>query len=133
MVQQHLCEAQYAAGRIKKAGKCLLDLLNNINEDVYMTGSIVAWISGKSCYPIPLPCIRHFTTDFLQQCLSTPESSVDMTLHSQFPMPLLREWAKLELIDGLWRDALVAALNVSSSNLSTLHGLDTPLFWSLQP
>ena len=77
--------------------------------------------------------MRHFATDFLQRCLSTPESSVETTVHSPFPALLLREWAKSKLTGGSWRDALVAALNVSISFLSTLHGLDTLLVWSLQP
>ena len=132
-VRQRLCEALYTAGRIKEAGECLLAIVNTVDEDVYMTGPFVAWMSGKSCYPVPPLCIRHFTTDFLQRCLSNPESSLDITLHSPFPVPLLREWAKLKLTGGSWRDALGATFSVSSSFLSTPRGLDTPLVKSLQP
>ena len=64
-------------------------------------------------------CIRSFTADFLQKCLSTPESSSDQvslpraTLRSQSPVPLLKEWAKLRLTEGPWKDALVTAAGVS--------------------
>ena len=69
MLRQRLCEALYAAGRIKEAGESLLDLVNTVDEDVYMTGPILTWVSGKSCYPAPALCIQHFATDFLQRCL----------------------------------------------------------------
>jgi hypothetical protein len=73
------------------------------------------WVSSKLRYPVPPPCVRHFAPDFLERCLSTPESSVDTTLHSPSSTPLLREWAKSKLTGGSWRNALVAALNVSIS------------------
>ena len=107
-IRQRFCEALYAAGRIKEAGESLLDIAN---KDIYMTGPIVTWVSGKSCYPVPPPYIQHFATDFLQRCLCTPESSIDAT---PSPVPILREWAKSKLTGGPWRDALVAALNVST-------------------
>ena len=106
-VRQRLCEALYAAGRIKEAGESLLNIINIVDEDI--------WVSGKLCYPVALLCIRYFGTDFLQRCLSTPETSVDTTLHSLSPTPLLREWAKLKLTSGSWREALAAAVNVSIS------------------
>jgi hypothetical protein len=87
-------------------------MANTVDEDVYMTRPIITWVSGKSCYPVPPLCIRHFVTDFLQQCLSTSERSVDTTLS---PTLLLREWAKSTLTGSSWRDALVAAINVSIS------------------
>ena len=133
-IRQRFCEALYAAGRTKEAGGYLLNIVSTVNEDVYMTGPIVAWVSGKLCYPDPPLCIQYFSTDFLQRCLSTPESSADTTLHSQSTSPLLREWAKSKLTCGSWRDALAAALNVSISFCSGApRWLDTPLVWSLQP
>ena len=114
-VRQRLCEALYAAGCIKEAGESLLDMANTTNEDVYMAGPIVTWVSGKLCYPVPLTCIRYLAVDFLQRCLSTPESGVDTTLRSPSPTPLLREWARSKLTGSSWREALVAALNVSIS------------------
>ena len=107
MVRQRLCEAMYAAGRIKEAAESLLNIINIVDEDI--------WVSGKLCYPVALLCIEYFGTDFLQRCLSTPETGVDTTLHSLSPTPLLREWAKLKLIGGSWREALAAAVNVSIS------------------
>jgi hypothetical protein len=111
----------------------LLNIVNTVDEDIYMTGTIVPWFSGKSCYAVPPLYIRSCATDFLERCLSTPESGVDTTLHSPPPTPLLRKWAKSKLMGGSWRDALVAAVNVSTSFLSTPRGLDTPLVCSLQP
>ena len=133
MVRQRLCEALYAAGRIREAGESLLNIVNTVDEDVHMTGPIVTWVSGKLCFPVPPLCIRHFPTDFLQRYLSTPEGSIDTTLHSPPSMPLLREWAKSTLTGGSWRDALVSALNVSTSFVSTPRGLDSQLVYSLQP
>jgi hypothetical protein len=116
-VRQRLCEALYAAGSIKEAGESLLNIVNTVDEDAYMTGPIITWVS-----------------DFLQRYLSTPADSVDATLHPPSPMPLLREWAKSKLTSGSWRDALVVTLNVSISFcFGAHHWFDTPLVWSLQP
>ena len=106
-------------------------MLNTVDEVVYMTRPVDTWISGKSRYPVLPLCIRHFITDFLQRCLSAPANSLDTNIRSPPPTLLLREWAKIELTGGLWRDPLVAALSVSISFLSTLRGPDTPLVWSL--
>jgi len=48
-IRQRLCEALYAAGRIKEAGESLLDIVNIVKEEVYMTGLINTWVSGESC------------------------------------------------------------------------------------
>jgi hypothetical protein len=80
-----------------------------------MTGPIINWVSGELCYPVPLLCIRHFATDFSQRCLSKT------TLHSPPLTLLLREWAKSKLTGGSWSDALVAALNVSTSSVLVPH------------
>ena len=99
-IRQRFCEALYAAGRIKEASKSLLNIVNIFDKGVYMTGPIVTWVSGESCYLVPALYIRHFASDFLQRCLSTPESNVDAILHSKSPTPLLREWAKSKLTGG---------------------------------
>ena len=49
-IRQRFCEALYAAGRIKEAGESLLNIVNTDDEDVYMTGPVVTWVSGKLCY-----------------------------------------------------------------------------------
>jgi hypothetical protein len=56
-VRQRLCEALYAAGSIKEAGESLLNIVNTVDEDAYMTGPIITWVSGKLCYPVPPPYI----------------------------------------------------------------------------
>ncbi|KAF8547208.1 hypothetical protein OG21DRAFT_1501672 [Imleria badia] len=98
-VQQRLCEALYAAGRTKEAGEFLLEMLNAVDEEGYISGPIATWVS-----------------DFAQQCLSTPESSDDAIsmaprdgTRSPFLTPLLSLWAKLKLTSSPWKDALVAA------------------------
>ena len=96
-------------------------MANTVDEDIYMAGPTVAWVSGKLCYPGLLTCIRYFAIVFLQRCLSTPESNVDTSLHSPSPAPLLREWVKSKLTGGSWRDAMAAALNVSTSFNSGAH------------
>jgi len=91
-----------------------------------MSGPITAWLSGEYVLPVLPQCIRSFTTDFAQQCLSTSESSDDTTLHLPSPTPLLRGWAQLKLASGSWQSALVATVNVSISSCSgTAHRLDT--------
>ena len=131
-MRQRLCEALYAAGRIKEAGESLLNIVNTVDEEVYVTEPIVTWAAGKLCFPVPLLCIERFATDFLQRCLSTPETSVDTAFHS--PSPLLREWAKAKLKSGSWKDALVAALNVSVSFCpGSSRWLDILFVWRLQP
>ena len=90
-------------------------MANTVDEDVYRTGSIVTWVSGKLCCPVPLTCIRYLALDFLQRCLSAPETSVDTTHHSLPATSLLREWAKAKSTGCSWRDALAATLDVSIS------------------
>ena len=132
-IRQRFCEALYAAGRIKEAGESLLDIINTVDEDVYVTGPIITWVSGKSCYPVP-PLYIHFATDFFNRYLSTSESTRDTTIHSPSPMPILREWAKSKLTGGSWGDALVSAVNVSTPFCSDAPcSPETPLARSLQP
>ena len=119
---------------MREAGESLMHLVNTVEEEDYMTGPIITWVSGKLCYLVPLLCIQRFATDFLQRYLSTIKSSVDTTLDSPPPTPLLRQWAKSKLTGGSWRDALLSALNVSIPFCSSaLRLFDLPLFWSLKP
>ena len=129
MIRQRLCEALYAAGRTKDAGESLLKMANTFDEDVYLSLPITGWISGEFTFTCWFSCIRHFSADFTQQCLSTPEIGDDAskltshdnvpmlheTLNSPTPTPLLREWAKATLARCSWKDALVAAPNVRIS------------------
>ncbi|KAF8553231.1 hypothetical protein OG21DRAFT_1269071 [Imleria badia] len=100
-----LCEALYVADRIKEAGKSMLKLVNTVDEDIYKTG-LITWVS-----------------EFLQRCLSAPESSAGTTLHSLSPSPLLREWAKLQLTGSSWKDALVAARDFTAPRFTTYRAL----------
>ncbi|KAF8557454.1 hypothetical protein OG21DRAFT_1482320 [Imleria badia] len=109
----HLITFLYAAGRIKEADESLLNIVNTIDEDVYATGPIINWVSGKLFYPAPPLCIRHFATDFLQRFLSTPESRGDTTLHSPTPVPLLREWARLKLTGVVFFSLVISLSRLS--------------------
>ncbi|KAF8142122.1 hypothetical protein EV363DRAFT_1150633 [Boletus edulis] len=100
-VRRRLCEALYTAGCTREAGESVLDLVNTVDKEVHMTEPIITWV-----------------LDFVQRCLSTSESSEDTTLHLVSPTPLLRKWAELKLTAGLWNDALIAAVNVSSSTFT---------------
>jgi len=67
----------YATGRIKEAGKSksLLNIVNTIDQEVYMNGPITTWVLVSHTLPAPSSCIQNFTIDFAQRCLSIQESS----------------------------------------------------------
>ena len=103
--------------------------MNFSDEAVYMADPVVAWLSGELYCPVSPPFIRRLATDFMQQCLST-ENSDDTNLFT----PLLRVWAKIQLRDSSWNDALAVARNVSISFCSGIPPwLDTPFLSSLLP
>ncbi|KAF8557067.1 TPR-like protein [Imleria badia] len=118
-IRQRHCEALYAAGHIKEAGKSLLDIVDTINKDVYTSGPIITWGSGMLCYAIASLCVRSFATDFLQRYLSNLQCNVDITT----PTPLLRGWAKLKLTGSSWEDALVIALNFTAPRFTIYRAL----------
>ena len=140
-IRQRLCEALYAAGRTKDAGESLLKLVNTFDEEANMSEPIAAWISGEFTFTCLFSCIRNFSADLTQQCLSTPEIDdaatskatshdnvpiLPETLNSPTPTPLLREWAKATLVSRSWADALATAARVSIFFFScTPHGIDT--------
>ena len=61
-VRQRLCDALCAAGRIKEAGKALLNMLIFFDEDVYMAEPVISWFSGRSCC-----LVLRYTLDIPQQ------------------------------------------------------------------
>ncbi|KAF8127258.1 hypothetical protein EV363DRAFT_1346345 [Boletus edulis] len=109
-IQQRLCEALYAVGRSKDAGKFLLEMVNTLDDKVYTSVPITKWVS-----------------DIAQQCLSTLDNdgnvastasrhgdlrALHVTINSHSPTPLLTEWAKATLVINKWKDALAAASNL---------------------
>jgi hypothetical protein len=108
-------------------------MLNTFDEVVLMGGPITKWVSGEFMFilhPFVFPCIRNFSVDFTQQCLSTPEIDnaaaskatlpddglmLREILNSPTPTPLLSEWVKATLARRSWKEALVAASNVRIS------------------
>ena len=46
-IRQRLCEAFYKAGRMMDAGESLLKMVNTLDEQGYMNGSLTEWISGE--------------------------------------------------------------------------------------
>ena len=111
------------------AGECLLNLVNTLDEEVYMTRPITKWISSGFTFTRFFSCTQTFSADFTQLCLSTPEiddtaafkatphdsAMPHETLSSPTPTLLLREWVKATLARRSWRDTLVAAANVRIS------------------
>ena len=127
-VRQRLCDALYAAGRIKEAGEALLNIVSYFDDDVYMAEPVISWFSGRSCCLVRSLYTRHSATVLLQRCLST--NNIDNTTLSTL---LLRVWVKLLLRGGSWNDALAVARNVSIFFYSGApRCLDTPLVCSLR-
>ena len=105
---------------MQDAAESLLNMVNTLNETVYMSGSLIEWVSGKSmCNQFIFPSSFHI--DWTHRYLSAPESDGDMvtnsTKHNETltSTALLREWAKATLANGEWQDALVAAASVGVS------------------
>lgn len=48
-IRQSLCEAVFAAGRIKEAGESLLIMIHAMDKDTYMTRPVRSWVSGELC------------------------------------------------------------------------------------
>jgi len=48
-IRQRLCEALYAAGRTNEAGESLLEMVNTVDEEVYMRRPTITWVSGEMC------------------------------------------------------------------------------------
>ena len=138
----------YAAGRTVDASESLLKLVNNFDEEAYMSGPVTEWISGEFTftYTCLFSCIRNFSAGFHQQYLSsaelndataskaTPHDNVSMlheTLNLPTPTPLLREWAKATLAGRSWQGALVVAANVSISFYFGIpRGIDSLMVYS---
>ena len=107
------------------AGKSFLELVNTYDEEVYMHGNIVEWISGELTFCLFASAHQPFVSDFTQRYLSTPETGdrnlLTTTLGTNVatphtdPTPFLRQWAKATLASRSWKYTLVTAVNVSIS------------------
>jgi hypothetical protein len=127
MIQKQLCEALYAAGRRKEAGESLLRMVSTVDEEVCVSGPIAAWKSGELCSTCSSAIHLKFHAEFAQRCLFTgarersgdpaSEGHDDVLFHPLSPTPLLKEWAKLKLASGSWKDALNSAASVSILSL----------------
>jgi len=73
MIRQRLCEALYAAGRTSEAGESLLQIVNTVDEEVYMRTSVTAWVSGEMCST----CLFSMYSKFHYRFLTS------MSLHSR--------------------------------------------------
>ncbi|KAF8547868.1 YVTN repeat-like/Quino protein amine dehydrogenase [Imleria badia] len=106
-IQCQLCEALRAAGHVKEAGEVVLETTNIFGEEIYMSEALTKWLSN-----------------FTQRCLATAGSGSNapskaapndelpnhhLTPGSSTPSPLLREWARANLMYGPWKDAFTAA------------------------
>lgn len=137
MIQKQLCEALYAANRRKEAGESLLRMVSIAEEGVNVSSPITAWVSGELCFTCSCAIhLKKFDADFVQRCLFTRESSGDVASEGHDDVlfhELLREWAKIKLTSGSWKDALDGAVNVGIHSLCYPSGLDTPLVCSVWP
>ena len=93
------------------AGTSFLELVNTYEVEVYTSGTIIEWILGELTFCLFVAAHQPFVSDFTQRYLSTPQNN----LLTADPTPFLREWAKVTLASGSWRDALVTAVDVSIS------------------
>ena len=69
----------------------------------------------------------------MQRRLSTPNRNVD-AVSATPPTPLLREWARAKLTNGLWKDVLDLAVSVTISlRCCTLRRIDAPFCLQFTP
>ncbi|KAF8548319.1 hypothetical protein OG21DRAFT_1489483 [Imleria badia] len=115
-IQQHMCDAFYAAGRTQDASESLLKMVNTLDDAVYMSGPIIKWVSGEFMFnPFDYRAFEPLRIDCTHRYLSAPECDSEMISNSAQHRemlsltPLLREWAKTTLAVSEWKDALVAA------------------------
>ncbi|KAF8547645.1 hypothetical protein OG21DRAFT_860256 [Imleria badia] len=104
MIRLHHCEALHAAGRTSEAAESLPSIINNVDEEIYRHEHITTSV-----------------TNLLQRCLSTPESSGNVT--SQSPREdnvalLLQQWVKLKLERRSWIDALDSTIDFMASRFT---------------
>ncbi|KAF8551893.1 hypothetical protein OG21DRAFT_217664 [Imleria badia] len=114
-IRQRFCEALYAAGRTKDAVESLLNLVNALDEEVYMSQPMTQWVSDfthRSLSASESNATRHGNPPTLQ----VPFNSVTST-------SLLREWAKATLASQSWKDALVAAVNFVTPRFATYQAV----------
>jgi hypothetical protein len=121
-MQQHMCDAFYAAGRTQDASESLLKMVNTLDDAVYMSGPLIKWVSGEFMFnPFDYRAFEPLRIDCTHRYLSAPECDSEMISNSAQHRemlsltPLLREWAKTTLAVSEWKDALVAAASVSIS------------------
>ena len=121
-IQQRLCEALFAADRIKEAGEAVLRI---VDQEGNMTKLVETWVSGELIPYLPFQCRRdHLLSDFKYRCRSKLEDLGDSAaiaeLHdeaiSQYtaalflglpsPQDLLVKRSKSRARKGLWEGAL---------------------------
>ena len=73
IIRQHLCDSLYAAGRTKDAGESLLEMVNTLDEEGYMNGPLIKWVSSE------------FMLDQFGCCAS--ETSPQISLTDTSPLP----------------------------------------------
>ncbi|KAF8552474.1 TPR-like protein [Imleria badia] len=114
--RQGLCEALYAAGRVKQAGEVLLDM-TRLNEDVYINKDITQWVSdiAQRCLATPE------TSQFIHRGPTTPQSDDDTAAR---PSPLLIEWAKAtSIINPSWTVALTASVDFMAPRFTVYRAI----------
>ena len=125
--------------RITDAIECFHQLDSELAEETNTHGEQVKWVVGERWNNHACSVHDRSPSDFKQRCAQKLEHlgdiAVDVQQHDEaitqystalslnpiippdtfVKQPLLRKWAGLKLTGGSWRDALVAALDVSIS------------------
>ena len=100
--------------------------MGELGEEVYTSGPTTEWFYGEFIFYPFSAGIQPFLSDFMQRRLSAPNRNVD-AVSAMPPTPLLREWAKANLTNGMWKDALDLAVSVTISlHYRTPRRIDAP-------
>ncbi|KAF8547410.1 TPR-like protein [Imleria badia] len=110
-IQQQLCEALCAAGHAKEAGEVVLETVNIFGKEVFTSEATTKWLS-----------------DFTRRCLVIPGCDGDAAENgskfgSPIPSALLKEWARANLMCGLWKDALTATVGFTAARFTIYRAL----------
>lgn len=117
-----MCDALYAAGHVKEAAESFLDVVTVFDEKDYSSSPLAKWVSGM--FPPRYFSCEHLELlpppDFAYQCLSVSKcEGAQENRDNKVPALFLMEWVKTTLPSRSWRDALLAAVRVSTSPYST--------------
>ena len=119
-----VCEHLETINRVPDAIECFHEMADEMRGEDYMSGPMTGWVAGWFIL-LQLVCLMYhllFLSDFMQRCLSAPQSDRDTALNATGDgnasalhasvMSLLKEWVKAKLHYDSWKDVLASAVNV---------------------